>query len=114
MLMLSSYKELKQYIIDDFEEFLDEGLSLSQVTEKLLIEYHRGIVNSQVEELVVYLTIALLCLDKGYLRNDIKGELKGMISNVSIIQLKEELKAEDIEGIMHDIEQYKEHLRNIL
>ncbi|TMV50635.1 hypothetical protein FE783_08040 [Paenibacillus mesophilus] len=70
--MLSSYKELEQYIVEDFEEFLDEGLSLSQVTDKLLVEYHRGTVNSKVEKLVVYLTIALLCLDKGYLREDIR------------------------------------------
>lgn len=62
--MLSNYKELEQFITEDFEEFLEEGLSLSQVTEKLLVEYHRGIVRSNVEKLVVYLTVALLSLEK--------------------------------------------------
>lgn len=111
--MLSSYKELEQYIVEDFEEFLDEGLSLSQVTEKLLVEYHRGIVNSKVEKLVVYLTIALLCLDKGYLREDIKDELDIMTSDIASMSLKEELKAEDIKKVLQDIEQYKGHLGNI-
>lgn len=96
MLMLSNYKELEQYIVEDFEEFLGEGLSLSQVTEKLLVEYHRGIVNNNVEKLVVYLTIALLSLDKGYLRDDIKNELNIMVSDTSSIPLKEELESEDI------------------
>ncbi|GED55718.1 hypothetical protein BBO01nite_49590 [Brevibacillus borstelensis] len=113
MPMLSSYKELEQYIIDDFEEFLDEGLSLSQVTEKLLVEYHRGIVNSQVEKLVVYLTIALLCLDKGYLREDIKDELNIMISDIASMSLKEELESEDITKVMNGVEKYKEQLGNI-
>lgn len=113
MPMLSSYKELEQYIIDDFEEFLDEGLSLSQVTEKLLVEYHRGIVNSQVEKVVIYLRIALLCLDKGYLREDIKGELNTMIQDIASISWKEELESQDIEKIVRDIEQYKEHLGHI-
>lgn len=114
MLMLSGYKELEQYIVEDFKEFLDEGLSLSQVTEKLLVEYHRGIVNSNVEKLVVYLTIALLCLDKSYLREDVKNELNNMISDISLIPLKEELEAEDIKKIIQDIEQYKGHFGHIL
>ncbi|WP_432776320.1 hypothetical protein AAFJ72_05260 [Brevibacillus gelatini] len=108
--MLSSYKELEQYIVEDFEEFLDEGLSLSQVTEKLLVEYHRGIVNSKVEKLVIYLTIALLCLDKGYIRDDIKDELNILISDITSIPLKDELEAEDIKKVLQNIEQYRGHL----
>ncbi|BFH60395.1 Imm3 family immunity protein [Paenibacillus azoreducens] len=108
--MLSNYKELEQYIVEDFEEFLDEGLSLSQVTEKLLVEYHRGIVNSKVEKLVIYLTIALLCLDKGYLREDLKNNLNIMISDISLLPLKEELESEDIKKIMFDIGKFNEQI----
>lgn len=110
MLMLSSYKELEQYIVEDFEEFLDEGLTLSQVTEKLLVEYQRGIVNSEVEKLVIYLTVARLSLDKGYLRQDVENKLNYMISDIPSIPLKKELESEDIEKIMHDIGKFKKHI----
>ncbi|MGC7928070.1 hypothetical protein ACP3VS_05430 [Lysinibacillus sp. VIII_CA] len=69
---MSSYEELNQYVIEDFDEFLNEGLPISQVTEKLLEEYYRGIVKSKVEKLVIYLRIALLSIERIYLREELK------------------------------------------
>ncbi|MFC6652222.1 MULTISPECIES: hypothetical protein [Paenibacillus] len=109
--MLWNYKELEQFIAEDFEEFLEEGLSLSQVTEKLLVEYHRGIVRSNVEKLVVYLTVALLSLEKNYLREDIQFELNSII-DISSTTLKQELAAEDAEKVLQDIEKYNQKLMN--
>jgi len=107
MPMLSTYKELEQYVAEDFEEFLNEGLSLSQVTEKLLVEYHRGIVNDPVEKLVIYLTIALCCLDQGSLREDIKNELNSMINEIASMSLNEKLDAEDMKKMLRGIETFK-------
>ncbi|MFC6652228.1 MULTISPECIES: hypothetical protein [Paenibacillus] len=82
---------------------MEEGLSLSQVTEKLLVEYHRGIVRSNVEKLVVYLTVALLSLEKNYLRVDIQSELNSII-DISSTTLKQELADKDVKKVLQDIE----------
>lgn len=104
--MLSSYEELSQYIIEDFEEFLNEGLSISQVTEKLLEEYYRGIVNSKVEKLVIYLKIAFLSIERNYLREDIKTELMSMINELESIPIKDEVGSENTKKIILDIEKF--------
>jgi len=104
--MLSSYEELSQYIIEDFDEFLNKGLSISQVTEKLLEEYHRGIVNSKVEKLVIYLKIAILSIERNYLRKDIKTELLCMINELESIPIKGEVGSENTKQILLDIEKF--------
>ncbi|MEC2077041.1 Imm3 family immunity protein [Metabacillus fastidiosus] len=105
--MLSSYKELSQYIVEDFDEFLNEGLSISQVTEKLLVEYYHGIVNSKVEKLVIYLRIALLSIERAYLREDIKTELMNMINELETLSIKDELGSENTKQILLDIQNFK-------
>lgn len=111
--MLSSYNELNQYIIEDFDEFLNEGLSISQATEKLLEEYYRGIVNSKVEKLVIYLRIALLNIERNYLREDIKTELMTMINELESIPAKEEVGSEDAKQILLDIERFKKKSEDV-
>lgn len=105
--MLSNYEELNQYIVEDFDEFLNEGLSISQVTEKLLIEYWRGIVNSKVEKLIIYVRIALLSIERNYLREDIKTEMINMINELESLPIKDELGSEITEQILLDIERFK-------
>ncbi|SFJ92515.1 hypothetical protein SAMN04488574_13517 [Bacillus sp. 71mf] len=111
--MLSSYEELNQYIVEDFDEFLNEGLSISQVTEKLLVEYWRGIVNSKVEKLVIYLKIALLSIERDYLREDIKTEMINMINELESLPIKDELGSEITEQILLDIEKFKNKSEDI-
>ncbi len=111
--MLSSYEELNQYVIEDFDEFLNEGLSISQVTEKLLEEYYRGIVNSKVEKLVIYLRIALLSIERNYLREDIKAELMSMINELESIPTKEEVGSENTKQILLDIERFKKKSKDV-
>ncbi|KOO47182.1 hypothetical protein [Priestia koreensis] len=111
--MLSSYEELNQYVIEDFNEFLNEGLSISQVTEKLLEEYYRGIVNSKVEKLVIYLRIALLSIERNYLREDIKAELMSMINELESIPTKEEVVSENTKQILLDIERFKKKSKDV-
>lgn len=111
--MLSSYEELNQYVIEDFDEFLNEGLSISQVTEKLLEEYYRGIVNSKVEKLVIYLRIALLSIERNYLREDIKAELMSMINELESIPTKEEVGSENTKQILLDIERFKKKSEDV-
>lgn len=111
--MLSSYEELNQYVIEDFDEFLNEGLSISQVTEKLLEEYYRGIVNSKVEKLVIYLRIALLSIERNYLREDIKAELMSMINELETIPTKEEVGSENTKQILLDIERFKKKSKDV-
>lgn len=111
--MLSSYEELNQYVIEDFDEFLNEGLPISQVTEKLLEEYYRGIVKSKVEKLVIYLRIALLSIERNYLREDIKAELMSMINELESIPTKEEVGSENTKQILLDIERFKKKSKDI-
>lgn len=111
--MLSSYEDLNQYVIEDFDEFLNEGLSISQVTEKLLEEYYRGIVNSKVEKLVIYLRIALLSIERNYLREDIKAELMSMINELKSIPTKEEVGSENTKQILLDIERFKKKSKDV-
>lgn len=111
--MLSSYEELNQYVIEDFDEFLNEGLSISQATEKLLEEYYRGIVNSKVEKLVIYLKIALLSIERNYLREDIKAELMSMINELESIPTKEEVGSENTKQILLDIERFKKKSKDV-
>lgn len=111
--MLSSYEELNQYVIEDFDEFLNEGLPISQVTEKLLEEYYRGIVKSKVEKLVIYLRIALLSIERIYLREDIKAELMSMINELESIPTKEEIGSENTKQILLDIERFKKKSKDV-
>ncbi|TKI53420.1 hypothetical protein FC756_24050 [Lysinibacillus mangiferihumi] len=111
--MLSSYEELNQYIIEDFDEFLNEGLSISQVTEKLLEEYYRGIVNGKVEKLVIYLRIALLSIERNHLREDIKTELMSMINELESIPTKEEVGSENAKQILLDIQRFKKKSKDV-
>lgn len=111
--MLSSYEELNQYVIEDFDEFLNEGLSISPVTEKLLEEYYRGIVKSKVEKLVIYLRIALLSIERNYLCEDIKAELMSMINELESIPTKEEVGSENTKQILLDIERFKKKSKDV-
>ncbi|MED4534005.1 Imm3 family immunity protein [Metabacillus fastidiosus] len=111
--MLSSYEELNQYIVEDFDEFLNEGLSISQVTEKLLVEYYRGIVNSKVEKLVIYLRIALLSIERDYLSENIKIELMNMINELETLPIKDELGPENTKQILLDIENFKNKSQDV-
>lgn len=56
----------------DFEEYIEEGLSITEATEKLLEEYQEIIEEDEDESPTIYLALASLQMEYGELQANIK------------------------------------------
>lgn len=66
-------------IKDDFEEYIEEGLSVYEVTERILERYQNRVRDK--DDTRVYLALASLQMEHGELQKDIKQAALDIIEN---------------------------------
>lgn len=98
-----SFLELKDYIIEDFEEFINQwNYSIEQACARIIDEYDRGINNSYSQKAVIYVCLARLAKEKGTIpeiiiteiikiKTDFSQELYSEMTENEFIMFTEEL-----------------------
>lgn len=74
----------------DFEEYIEEGLSITEATEKILEEYQEIIEDDEDDSPTVYLALASLQMEHGELQADIKEVVLEIIENGKGLEIWED------------------------
>lgn len=56
-----SYRELQEYIHEDIEEFMGDGLNIRQASSRVQVEHAKSIEQSEQEKLIIHI---VLCEDR--------------------------------------------------
>lgn len=71
-----SYSELKNYIVEDFGEFITQwGYNVDQTCARIVDEYHRAISNSESQKAVIFTCMANLSKKKGAIPEMVMDEI---------------------------------------
>ncbi|MDP4147032.1 MAG: DUF4259 domain-containing protein [Bacillota bacterium] len=81
----------------DFEEYVEEGLSITDATERILEEYKEIIENDEDDGPTVYLALASLQMKHGELHTDIKGVALEIIEKGKGLEIWEESGEDELE-----------------
>lgn len=52
-----SYEELQEFIHEDIEEFMGDGLDIRQASARVQVEYAKPIEDSDLEKLIIYMAL---------------------------------------------------------
>lgn len=77
-------------IRDDFEEYIEEGLSITEATQKILEEYQEIIEEDEDDGPTVYLALASLQMEHRELQADIKAVALEIIEGGKGLEIWEE------------------------
>lgn len=80
----------------DFEEYLEEGLSVREATENILQEYEDVIEEDEDDSTTVYLALASLQMKHGELQADIKEAALEIIESGKGLEIWEESGEEEL------------------
>ncbi len=79
-----SYQELQDFIHEDVEEFMSDGLNIRQASSRVQVEYARSLENNELEKLIIYMVLCEEGVKNGYLRDDIKGDTLELLGKVDL------------------------------
>lgn len=97
-------------IRDNFEEYIENGLSIIEATERILEEYRDEIEDDGP---IIYLTLASLQMDKGELQKNIKEAALDIIENGKGLEVWEESGEDELENRKNVLNQLKLKLQSI-
>lgn len=98
-----SYPELQEFIHEDIEEFMKDGLDIRQASSRIQVEYARSIEDSQIEKLIIYMVLCEEGVKHGFLRSDIKKQTQELLCEVDIDRYSQELNNEEQLKLKDDI-----------
>lgn len=81
----------------DFEEYIEEGLSITEATEKILEEYQEIIEEDENDSPTVYLALALIQMEHGELQANIKKVALEIIESGKGLEIWEESGEDELE-----------------
>lgn len=74
-----SYTELKNYIIEDFTEFVNQWeYNLDQTCARIIDEYYHAINSSRSQKVVIYTVMAILSKNKGTIPEIVRKEIENI------------------------------------
>jgi|GEM_PF-3097193 len=80
-----SYDKVIKYVTQGFEQYLSEGLTVSQATSRSIVEFEIQTDDFEDVEWTLYLVLAKLGFEHGELRDDIKAQAMKIIhSNILV------------------------------
>lgn len=98
--MIFSYKELKDYVSDDFERFYKMGFDEQQIFPAVLNEYTHGEDFCQTENICIHILLGVNYAKKGLNMSAIKEKLEQLISKDTVKEIRVELGREYTEFIL--------------
>src|SRR5690606_6395382 len=69
-----SYEELQEFIHEDIEEFMGDGLDIRQASARVQVEYAKPIEDSDLGKLIIYMALCEEGVKHGYLMDEIKEQ----------------------------------------
>lgn len=97
--MIFSYKELKDYVSDDFERFYKMGFDEQQIFTAVLNEYTHGKDFCQTENICIHILLGVNYAKKGLSMSAIKEKSEQLISKDTVKKIRVELGREYTEFI---------------
>lgn len=91
---------------DNFEEYIEDGLSIADATERILEEYQEEI-EDEVDGATIYLALASLQMEHGELQKNIKEVALNIIENGKGLEVWEELGGDELENRKNVLNQLK-------
>ncbi|MDO6582174.1 Imm3 family immunity protein [Photobacterium sp. 2_MG-2023] len=79
-----SYDELQEFIHEDIEEFMGDGLNIRQASSRIQVEYAKSIEDSELEKLIIYMVLCKEGVKHGFLRDDIKEETLELLGRIDL------------------------------
>ncbi|GLQ70774.1 Imm3 family immunity protein [Vibrio penaeicida] len=81
-----TYEELQEFIREDIEEFLNDGLNIRQATSRVQVEYAKAIQSSDLEKLIIFMVLCKEGVEHGFLRDDIKEDTLNLLEQINLEQ----------------------------
>ncbi|EKE75619.1 Imm3 family immunity protein [Gallaecimonas xiamenensis] len=79
-----SYEELQEFIHEDIEEFMGDGLDIRQASSRVQVEYAKSIEDSELEKLIIYMVLCEEGVKHGFLRDDIKEQTQELLRRIDL------------------------------
>ncbi|MEE2729946.1 MAG: Imm3 family immunity protein [Pseudomonadota bacterium] len=98
-----SYKELQEFILEDIEEFLGDGLDIRQASSRVQVEYAKSIKESELEKLIIYMALCEEGVKHGFLREDIKEQTQELLGRIDLGHCDQQLSDEERLKLRDDI-----------
>lgn len=83
-------------IRDDFEEYIEDGLSVNEATERILEEYEE-VIEDEDDISTVYLALASLQMEHGELEEEIKSKALDIIDSGKGLEIWKESGESELE-----------------
>jgi hypothetical protein len=98
-----SYEELQEFIHEDIEEFMGDGLNIRQASSRVQVEYAKSIEDSELEKLIIYMVLCEEGVKHGFLRDDIKEEALELLGRIDLGQCDQQLSDGERHKLRDDI-----------
>ena len=106
---MASYESIKSSIVLDFEEYIEEGLNVTQVSAKVLEEDLIRVSESLFTKTLYFVSIAIESLKYNEIADFIYSKLDGYIGNTIF---EENIDKNDVEQLLLDIQSCKKLIKN--
>ncbi|SCY39569.1 hypothetical protein [Butyrivibrio sp. INlla14] len=100
--MIFEYSELKEYVTEDFERFIQMGFNEKQVFPAVLNEYEHGEDFSLTENVCIHVTLVLLYKENGLDNKEIVSKVQQIMTPEAMAEIKESL-GNEFEAFMDDL-----------
>lgn len=98
-----SYEELREFIHEDIEEFMGDGLNIRQASSRVQVEYAKSIEASELEKLIIYMVLCEQGVKYGFLRDDIKEQTLELLGRIDLEQCDQQLSVEERPKLRDDM-----------
>ena len=101
--MIYSYSELKEYVAEDFERFIQMGFTGEQIFPAVLNEYEHGEDYCFTEKVCVHVILGLLFKENGYDRSEIVDKIRILLNPETEEEIKVSL-GDEYEDFLRDMQ----------
>lgn len=98
-----SYGELQEFIHEDIDEFMGDGLDIRQASSRVQVEYAKSIEDSELEKLIIYMALCEEGVKHGFLRDDIKEQTLELLGRIDLEQCDQYLSEEERSKLRDDL-----------
>jgi hypothetical protein len=98
-----SYAELQEFIHEDIEEFMGDGLDIRQASSRVQVEYAKSIKDSELEKLIIYMVLCEEGLNHGFLREDIRMHTIELLEGISLNDCDQQLSFDEQSRLREDM-----------
>jgi hypothetical protein len=98
-----SYEELQEFIHEDIEEFMGDGLNIRQSSSRVQVEYAKSIESSELEKLIIYMALCEEGVKHGFLRDDIKEQALELLGRIDLRYYDQQLSDEERLKLRNDM-----------